>query len=69
MCGIKAAQKYEGGPAGPPIYFVRPLGRTFLYNLPSWIKICAQNRTRRLAVLRTNTSANLTNRVDKRTEK
>ena len=33
-------------PLGRPNIFVWPLGRTVLYNLPFWIKISAQNRTR-----------------------
>ena len=37
---------------GRPYIFVRPLGRTFLYNLPFWIKITAQNWTRNLSVCR-----------------
>ena len=50
MCGLKAAQKYLGVPAGPPYNFVRPFGSTHLYNLPFWIKNYADIRITKLAV-------------------
>ena len=38
MCSLEATKKYMCGPKGRQ-YICGYLGRTFLYNLPFWIKI------------------------------
>ena len=44
MCCLKTAQKYVGGPVGPPIIFCVTFRLHILYNLPFWIKNSTQIR-------------------------